>query len=165
MVSRQPIQNQTRVIPDPCYPSCLCSSHLQCVSVSLTTFTPFCANGSANQKMTVKLDNTTVTAISDGGLSLYPRPSESKSKPFLCIEVLFPLPLCISPRVPLRIQSLYRLRDCLTGIGQTPEIRAIEKRVHRLRPRCPNLRPNARHGVSARSIHPTRKPPRRLPRG
>lgn len=56
--------------------------------------------------MTVKLDKTSVTAISDGGLSLYPRPTESKSRPFLCIEVLFPLPVL---PLFLSIQSLYRL--------------------------------------------------------
>ncbi len=66
--------------------------HLLSYSLDSTTslFTiPFCANGKADQKMKIKLGNTTVTAISDGGLSLYPKPTASRNHPILCIEVLF----------------------------------------------------------------------------
>jgi len=57
--------------------------------------------------MKPKLGDTRVKAISDGGLSLYPKPTSSDHKPILCIEVLFPLPsprsIRLSPSLPVVI--------------------------------------------------------------
>lgn len=51
---------------------------------------PLSSNGSPKQKMTFQLGQTSVTTISDGGLSLYPNVALSYSYPVLCIQVLPP---------------------------------------------------------------------------
>ena len=83
--------------------------------------------------MKIKLGTTTVTAISDGGLSLYPKPSSSIHIPILCMEV-----------PPARFRVLCISLIC---VGQTTEVCTIEPFVNGLCPRRPNLRSNARNGV------------------